>query len=248
MERKNFVIAAALAAFSWTAFTPEAANAVVIAGWNFESKTYWGTAASFAGTSFGTYVAEVGSGSMYGAKPSAPTNATWTVPAGNGTVASASAIGWSANNSYWEFEVSTALYKDIAIAFDQVSSSTGPKNWTLQYRIGAGGYNNFAAYNINYNSTGGTVSWSSTVVRTESKYSFDLSSITALNGQSSVFLRLLISGTQQYNPTATAPFGTAGSSRIDNIMISGTAVPEPGTAAVLAAGAAVAVARKRKRK
>lgn len=247
-NRKTYILAAALTAFTYT--TISTASAVLVAEWNFDgtyADAFFGVGSSFTGTSFGNYLAEAGSGTMLGIRTNTQTNVTWTRPTGNGTRTAASGIGLSANDTYWEFNVSTINMKDLLISYDQVSSNTGPRNWKLQYKVGAGSYVDVASYNIGYNSTGGTLAWSSTVVRTESQLNFNLSSITALNNKASVSLRVLIAGTQQYNPTATAAFGTAGSNRIDSIKINATAVPEPSSVVVLAAGAAVAASRKRKR-
>ncbi len=244
-NQKSFLLMAALSAFTYQAVKPQEARAVLIAGWTFEGKTLLGTGNSFTGANMSTgYIAETGSGTMYGVHT--VTNSIWTHPAGNGTAVAMSAIGWTANNSFWEFSVSTLGLKDILINFDQVSSSTGPKTWTIQTKVGSGPYTSFASYNLGYNSSGGTTSWSATIVRTESQHSFNLSSLSALNNQSSVSVRLLVSGTAQYG-TGTTSFPTSGSSRIDNITINATPVPEPATAAIMAAGAAVAASRKRKR-
>jgi len=248
-NRRTFITAAALTAFSYCSIT--AANAVLVAEWNFDgtyADAFWGAGSSFTGTSFGNYLAEVGAGTMFGIRTNTQTNVTWTRPAGNGTRTSASGIGLSANDTYWEFNVSTINLKDLLISYDQVSSNTGPRNWKLQYKVGAGSYVDVASYNIGYNSAGATLSWASSAVRTESQLNFNLSSIAALNNKASVFLRVLIAGTQQYNPTATAAFGTAGSTRIDSIKINATAVPEPESVLILAAGAAIAATRKRSRK
>jgi hypothetical protein len=192
----------------------------------------------------GPIAADAGVGSLYGIHT---VNSNWTTPVGNASPTSYSALGWSVGNSYWEFKLDLTLYEDITMSFDQLSSSTGPRNWSIQYKVGSGGsYTNIADYSLGYNSTGGAISWSSTIPQPLSNISFNLSSISAIEKTNDVFIRLLVRNSQVYG-TSTVPLGTNGTSRIDNVQVT-AAVPEPGTAVVLAAGAAIAAARKRKRK
>ena len=242
-QQRTYLLAAAAAAFTWTALSAEEAKAQVIAGWNFDARTFLPTTGSISAVSIGPYLAEVGSGSMFGVHTL--TNTIFSNPAGNGSVAGLSAIGWSNQTSYWEFQISTVNYTNIIAKFDQLASTTGPRDWALQYRIGSGSFTTFTTYSIPLNSTGGAITWASASTRTESKFSFNLSGVSALNNQTSATIRLLVNSAVSYTGGSLS---STGASRIDNVSIEGTVVPEPGTAALLAAGAAVAATRKRKRK
>jgi hypothetical protein len=251
-NRRTYIIAAAAAAFSYQALKPEEAKAISVATWNFEvnappvytSPTTGTNPATWVRPTVGPIAADAGVGSLYGIHT---VNSNWTTPVGNASPTSYSALGWSVGNSYWEFKLDLTLYEDITMSFDQLSSSTGPRNWSIQYKVGSGGsYTNIADYSLGYNSTGGAISWSSTIPQPLSNISFNLSSISAIEKTNDVFIRLLVRNSQVYG-TSTVPLGTNGTSRIDNVQVT-AAVPEPGTAVVLAAGAAIAAARKRKRK
>ena len=80
---------------------------------------------------------------------------------------------------------------------------------------------------------------------TASEYTFDLSTVTALDDQSSVFFRLVDTSTTSANAGTVAGGGT---DRVDNFTVTATAVPEPSTIALLTlGGAAGLVALRRKR-
>jgi hypothetical protein len=66
-------------------------------------------------------------------------------------------------------------------------------------------------------------------------FSFDLSSITAINDAADVYLRLIDNSTTSANGGLV---GGAGTNRVDNFLVTGTAVPEPGTLVLLGIGGA----------
>jgi hypothetical protein len=78
-------------------------------------------------------------------------------------------------------------------------------------------------------------------------FSYDLSSITALDDDSSVVFRIVDDSTTSINGGTVA---TSGTDRIDNFVVSGTAdaVPEPSSMALTAVGGLlglVTIRRKR---
>ncbi len=66
---------------------------------------------------------------------------TLTYTFAGASTSSISSTGWDAgmDSKYWEIEFTTAGYKDITLASKQRSSSTGPKDWKIQYKIGNSG-------------------------------------------------------------------------------------------------------------
>jgi hypothetical protein len=81
--------------------------------------------------------------------------------------------------------------------------------------------------------------WSSTKLATNTSYSFSLSAISVVNNASNVYVRLI--------QTATG-VNANGTSRVDNVEIAGTAIPEPSTfAAILGGVALLGVAARRRR-
>jgi len=67
---------------------------------------------------------------------------TFTYPLGPGDLGRAiSATNWvsGSGTKYWEIEFNTQGYKDLTVSFSQRSSSTGPRDFKIQYKIGSGG-------------------------------------------------------------------------------------------------------------
>src|SRR3990172_318030 len=73
------------------------------------------------------------------------TNATGTItyPAGSGVTGAynISNTGWDNGSDlkYWEIEFVTNGFTSLTISSKQKSSDTGPKDFKLQYKVGAGG-------------------------------------------------------------------------------------------------------------
>lgn len=216
-----------------------ATRADTLANWTFESSfTYINGTTNFA---LSGLAAELGSGTASGWHAS---TATWSSPAGNGSSHSFSVNTWALGD-YFEFQVNTLGFTDIIVSYDQTRSSTGPATFTFSY--GTDGVN-FTPFLVDYtvlnNATvvgpPATAPWSATTAR-QSVYtfSFDLSSITTLKNSPTVFFRVT-------DDTATGAAG--GTVRIDNFLVSASAVPEPSTLALgLVGGFACLVALRRKR-
>ncbi|MEI7596789.1 MAG: DUF5018 domain-containing protein [Bacteroidota bacterium] len=126
------------------------------------------------------------------------------------TTNSASSVGWDngSNAKYWMANFSTVGYKDLKVYSKQNSSSRGPKNFKLQYRIGTTGVwadvpNSAIVVGAN---------WTSGLL-------FDLPLPTQCNNQQSVYLRwLMSSNTSTY---LLLPVLSDASSSIDDITITG---------------------------
>ncbi|MCX6273724.1 MAG: HYR domain-containing protein [Bacteroidetes bacterium] len=136
-----------------------------------------------------------------------PTSGSTTSAA---TTASASG-GWASGSGadYWEVSMVTAGYYNLKVSSAQRSSNTGPKDFKLQYKIGAGGtYTDVP---------GGTTSvgnnWTSGVLTS-------VSLPAACENKISVFLRWIMTTNTAVNLAAVA---TTGTSAIDNISVIGNA-------------------------
>jgi hypothetical protein len=151
-------------------------------------------------TTAGPISPEVGNGS---ATASGLTSITDT--GGNpSTGKSFSGPGWNVGDC-WQFQVSTIGFQGIAISFDQEGSATGPSQFTLQYSTDG---NTFTPF-------GSAFSLGTTATKWVSQ-NIDLSSITALNNVSTVYLRVVDTSTTAINGSAV---GSSGTSRIDNVLV-----------------------------
>lgn len=163
-----------------------------IAQWTFENTPYPATA--------GPYSPFTGSGSATGSHVGA---AVYSSPAGNGSSHSFSSTYWAIGD-YYQFSVSTIGFQNITVTFDQYSSATGPKYFVVQYSTDGSAFTQFGA-----NYVVASAAWSS--------YSIDLSSITALNNASTIYIRLVDSSTTSANGGTV---GTGGTDRVDNFTVS----------------------------
>ncbi len=157
-----------------------------IVTWTFEgdvSTTATGTGTATAGTGVGNE----------------------SFPAGNGGGDSWSFTGWSDGaidtDAYVQFSTSTSGFEDIQFLFDERRSSTGIRDLEVRYSTDE--------------TTFTTIPTTVTNVPDNTSYrshSFDLSSITALNNQATIYFRI-------YGYNAEASTGTW---RFDNVKIQGT--------------------------
>ena len=147
---------------------------------------------------------------------------------------------YSTNNwtvgDYFQFEVSTLGQAEITFAWDQTRSSSGPgfqdlitPNFKLQYSTDGTSFTDHLDYLVP------VATWSSATTDVSTKYSQDLSAVTAINNQANVYFRL----TSILPDQATS---TAGTSRVDNVTI--VSIPEPACLILLAAGLVIAAARR----
>jgi len=162
---------------------------------------------------------EIGSGSASAFHAGSAT--VWSTPAGNGSTKSFSANTW-ATGDYFQFVVSSIGYSGLSVSFDQMGSNTGPKDFGLAYSTDGTTFTQFGTYSL---INGG---WSAGTPVVTTSYSFDLSSITALNNTSAVYFRLIDISTTSINGGTVAAGGTG---RVDNFAV--TTVPEPSAMAIV---------------
>ncbi|MGL2966865.1 YDG domain-containing protein [Flavobacterium sp. XGLA_31] len=198
-----------------------------IAKWTFEGVTI-ATPGSTAVITAGSAVADQGlqtSGSLF-SSTHASTATIWSTPAGNGSTKSATSDHWAVGD-YYQFKVNTSDYHDLAIAFDQTGSATGPASFKVQYSLDGTNFTDLSTYAVTNDS------WSATNFKSISNRTFDLTALTALNNKTAVYFRVVSTGTVAINGSAV---GTGGTSRIDNFTVTGIAC-EAATAAITADGA-----------
>jgi hypothetical protein len=193
--------------------TISGSQAAIIANWTFETS---------APATAGPIAPEIGGGT---ASASVTTGGTVSSPAGNGSAHSFSANGWNPNE-YFQFQVSTIGFTGISISWDQVSSGTGPRDFGLFYSTDGANFTQFgASYVVLANAAPNPV-WNSTTASGLYSYASDLSSIAALDNLAAVYFRLVDLSTVS---ASGGTVGTTGTDRVDNVLISGAAVPEPST-------------------
>jgi hypothetical protein len=195
-------------------------KASVIADWNFDNGKFSNGSSEVFGTTADYGI--VDSGNNAGGSDASGFHAstiTWSFAAGN-PGQSLSADHW-AKNDYFQFSLSTAGYKNIQLKFDQISSSTGPGIFILEYSTtGAGGTFIKAGSDYTITHTGFTVS--------SSTFTVDLSSLTGLNNDASVIFRLVDDSTMSEGGGIV---GSTGASHIDNFIVNGDMIPVPEPAA-----------------
>jgi hypothetical protein len=152
------------------------------------------------------------------------TGGTQSFPAGWGSTDSWSSNGWSPGE-FFQFEVNTVGFSNIGVSWAQVGSNTGPANFTLQYSTDGISYTNFSSYVVNVST------WNGTLAPAADVYTYDLSAVTALNNDSSVFFRLTVADAVAINGGAV---GATGTGRVDNFTVA--SVPEPTTGVMIGVG------------
>jgi hypothetical protein len=203
------------------------AHAAVMAQWTFETSVP---------TTAGPHAAEGGTGSALGFHASAST--VYSNPAGNGSLESFSSNFWAVGD-YYQFTTNSTGFEGIAITFDQTGSNSGPRDFKLQYSNDGITFTDFASYSLPGPSA---ITWntSTPVVPASTSFSFDLSAITALDNDSSIFFRLTNTTTVAINGGTVA---TGGTGRVDNVVIA--TIPEPTTALLGALGCLALLRRRR---
>jgi hypothetical protein len=166
----------------------------------------------------------------------AQSGAAWTTPAGNGSTHSLSSDKWS-QGDYYQIVVQTAGYENFQISWDQTRSSTGPSDFRMSYSTD-GGATFTTAMNYSVIQAGafsGTNNWS-TSGSPQPEFANASGILSTPSGASSLIVRFVATGLNL----------GAGTNRIDNITVNGTAVvPAPGAIALLAAAGLTGMRRRR---
>ena len=186
-----------------------------IARWTFEAGTS-GNPPSATGTTIDNVSPASGSGVASGFHASSAT--VWDNPAGNGTLESMSSNNWAIGD-YYQFRFSTVGMQDVTLSFEQVSSTSGPRDFQLQYSTDGDAFTNFGTpYAVRANTN---PAWSTLQSSFQDNFSFNLSSVQALNDQANVYLRLVVASNVS---TTGGVLGSGGTSRLDNVIVSGTTI------------------------
>lgn len=114
--------------------------------------------------------------------------------------------------SYWQIDLNTTSYEDLSLEFFNRSSGAGATSVTIAWAVNGGAFTDVQTVTLNRASA-------------FTEYDVDLSSVAAIEGQADVQIRATW-GTD----------GTGANTRLDDVTLSGTFVPEPGSMALLAAG------------
>jgi predicted extracellular nuclease len=227
---KLFAVALVLTMlFSFLPAQPARAATTIIAQWTFESPN---TPATATAAVYPNAIAPaVGSGNAGGVHTSAST--AWSTPVGNGSAYSFSSNYWSVGN-YYQFRTSTAGFTGILVSWDQTGSATGPRDFKLAYSTDGVNFTDFYSYSL----PSPAISWSSGSTSLATKFSSDLSSVTALDNQATVYFRLIDAGTVSINGGTV---GTSGTGRVDNFTVRGTGDQAPYVASTVPANGATDV-------
>jgi hypothetical protein len=164
----------------------------------------------------GPHNPEIGSGSATGLHASV--SAVYSNPSGNGSSESYSSSHW-APGDYYQFQLSTSAYTDIKISFDQAGSSTGPRDFILEYSTDGLTFTLFGStYTVQLNGSPNPT-LNASLYQSIYTLAFDLSSETALDDDASVYFRLTNTSTVSIGGGVVA---ATGSNRVDNFTVTGT--------------------------
>ena len=210
------------------------ANAALVAGWSIPTAV----AASTTGSNYTYGAADQGAqttgSSLTGYH--ALTATVWSSPTGNGSTYSFSSNNWTIGD-YYQVSVSTIGYSGVSISWDQTRSGTGPATFDAVMSVdgGANWTTILAGYSVVQAGFAGTntTSWSS--VTPQAGFTLTAVAGAAADEQANVLFRL----------RSTVTTAAAGTNRVDNIVVSGTAIPAPGAIALLGVAGLVGSRRRR---
>jgi len=209
MKTKHLFILLAVFFFIGKALT---AQTDTIALWNFENSAK--RAQIIDNASFGTFPYTADEGTVankniaYLAK-SGPVFTQWVTGAGGTGTFAPNSNTWNggANTHYWHITISTVGYENIQLSSKQMSSNTGPRDFQIEYSTDGVLWTAVGTPIVSLNDVfaSGTVS--------------GLALPTACNNQPALSIRWLMTSETAVN---NSPVGSAGTSRIDDILIKGS--------------------------
>jgi len=211
-------------------------DAWVLFDWTFESSY---TSITGASADLGPIAADLGSGLITGHHASSAT--VWSSPTGNGSSHSLAANNWSVGD-YFQFRLDAAGFSAVVLDWDQASSNTGPRDFVLQYSTDNSTYTQFdGTLSVLANASIGTRTfWTTGNYQSDYHFSLDLSAVSAIENQSTVYFRLVDNSNSSANGASVS---TSGTSRIDNFTF---VVPEPSTLVLVSLGFAALLANRRR--
>lgn len=200
------------------------ASAADLARWTFESTVP---------TTAGPHTAEAGvfaaSSQASGSHISGAT--VYSNPVGNGSAESFSSNNWAIGD-YYQFRTSSLGYNTLTFGWSQISSSSGPVNFAIQWSADGSTFSSLQNYVVTADSA---TFWSSGGSVASTIYA-PLALPAAASNLANVWVRLT---------ALSAPGGSSGTDRVDDVFFAGNLVPTPGTSAMLLAAGLVAARRRR---
>lgn len=196
---------------------------IILASWTFETNTPPDATNVAVLPDFN---ASLGTG--VGSAVHSSTATDWTTPTDNGSANSLSANTWNVGD-YYQFQVSTTGYELLSLSWSQMSTSTGPGSFKLSYSTDGITFLDFGStYSL------ATATWSTGSVNAASLFSRDISALTLLNNDASIYFRLVNASTVS---VGGGNVSSSGSNRLDNFTVTGfeiapassAALPEPST-------------------
>jgi hypothetical protein len=214
--------AACLVALSLTPAVSQAS--IILAQWTLETNTPADLTNSAVGP---VVIAEAGimGGQLGGVHVKSASD--WTTPSGNGSANSYSVNEWTVGD-YTQISTSTVGYNTISLTFDATSSSTGPRDFKVQTSTDGStfvdsGFTYAVVVNASPNPT-----WNATIP--SPIYTITTNLPVSVENQAAIFVRLVNTTTVSANGGVVA---TGGTSRLDNVTISGEQIPEPASIALM---------------
>ncbi len=208
----------------FSAFSP--GNLVGQSGWQERSPTnvMWtfesGNTNAYAGRitpGIGDIAADIGSGIATGWHLGSSGSVVWSAPSGNGSPRSWSVNNWSVGD-FFQFQVNTRGLGGLRLDWDQTSSSTGPRDFVLQWSTNGTTFTTVSAFSVLVNTavSGVRTVWNFNVYEPAYHFSNDLSSVTAIENQSNVHFRLTCNSTSS---AGGGTIGSGGTGRVDNFLV-----------------------------